>query len=154
MQLGNMFHCEIHLRLFELPGVFIAALEHMRRKCLSGTYGDFIHGKMWQNFNFEQTTSIVMPYILYFDDFETANVLGSRAGVHKLGSVYSCLKCFPPRINSQLKNLLLVLLFFSQDRSQSGNEAIFDILVKEINFIRHNGICINVRGTEYKVRER
>jgi len=60
------------------------------------------------------------------------NPLGSCAGVHKLGVVYACLKCFSPRFNAQLKYIFLALLLHSDDRSVFGSDAIFQSLVEEI----------------------
>jgi len=33
-----------------------------------------------------------LQILLYYDDFETANPLGSKKGIHKLGCVYFTLK--------------------------------------------------------------
>ncbi len=52
---------------------------------------------------------------LYYDDFETANPLGSKKGIHKLGCVYFILRNLPPKINSVLMNIHLVALFHSED---------------------------------------
>ena len=90
--------------------------------------------------------------MLYFDDFETVNPLGSRAGVHKLGAVYACLKCFSPRFNSQLKNLFLTLTFHSEDRTLYGSECVFRSLVEEIKFLQQQGICVNASGMTYEIQ--
>jgi hypothetical protein len=82
-------------KFFLLPGVLHMALSYVTRS-QAESYADFIDGRLWKEMISCQTdNSIILPYMLYFDDFETANPLGSRAGVHKLGSIYACLKCFP-----------------------------------------------------------
>lgn len=48
---------------------------------------------------------------LYYDDFETANPLGSKKGIHKLGCVYFILRNLPPKLNSVLMNIHLETLF-------------------------------------------
>jgi len=78
--------------------------------------------------------------------------LGSRAGVYKLGAVYACLKSFPPRFNSQLKNLFLTLLLYSDDRSVYTNEAILRKLVEEIKSLQEAGIRLNVAGQQCEIR--
>ncbi len=35
---------------------------------------------------------------LFYDDFETANVLGPKKGLHKLGAIYFTLRNFPPNL--------------------------------------------------------
>ncbi|KAI7808364.1 hypothetical protein IRJ41_002977 [Triplophysa rosa] len=44
---------------------------------------------------------------LFYDDFETANPLGSKKGIHKLGAIYFTLRNFPPVFNSSLVNIHL-----------------------------------------------
>ncbi len=106
---------------------------------------DFIDGNKWKSYNITQSPNIlVLPLIIYFDDFETVNCLGSRRGMHKLGSVMACLKCFHPQFNSQLKNLFLTLLFYSENRAVYGNENIFRPLVEEIKFLQRHGIIIKL----------
>jgi len=35
----------------------------------------------------------VLPLFMYFDDFESGNVLGSHSGIHKVGAVYVSIPC-------------------------------------------------------------
>jgi hypothetical protein len=71
--------------------------------------------------------------------------------VHKLGAVYAALKCLPPKFNSQLQNLFLVLLFYADDRVKFGNEAIFSILIDDINNLRTKGVEICIEGKKYQL---
>lgn len=47
---------------------------------------------------------------LFYDDFVTANPLGSKRGVHKLGGIYFPLRNFSPRLNSSLVNITFVCI--------------------------------------------
>lgn len=51
---------------------------------------------------------------LFYDDFETANPLGSKRGIHKLGAIYFTLRNFSPKY-SRLLNIHLVTWFHAQD---------------------------------------
>ncbi|KAF0769830.1 Uncharacterized protein FWK35_00006347 [Aphis craccivora] len=52
-----------------------------------------------------QPNKIILPYFLYFDDYETNNPLGTHAGLKKLGAVYiSFTPCFLPEFSSSLNN--------------------------------------------------
>jgi hypothetical protein len=145
--LRKVFH-----RLFQLPGVLGTALAFMSQS-KSGIYSDFKDGKLWKDMVLRDTgKEIFFPYMLYFDDFETANPLGSRAGIHKLGSIYACLKCFPPKYNSKLKNLFLSLLFYTVDRTEFGNESVFGVLLDEIKYLQNTGITVDVLGCSYVIR--
>lgn len=132
-------------KFLQLPGVFKESVAYMA-KAWSETYTDFVDGLLWKEVASEWTEQdINFSYMLYFDDFEAVNPLGSLAGVHKLGSIlYACLKCFLTKFNSKLKNLFLALLFYSADRTHFGNEAFFGILIDEINYLRNVGISVDV----------
>lgn len=145
---------KIFQAFFQLPGVIAITKQYLRDTDQhSEAVHDFIHGTLWNSYSVEQTdTELFVPYMLYFDDFETANPLGSRKGVHKLGAVYACLKCFPSRYNSQLKNLFLTLLFYSQDRVTFGDEVVFRTLVEEVKLLMHTGINLTVGNIEYHIK--
>lgn len=49
----------------------------------------------------EIENKIALPLLIYFDDFEVDNPLGSHAGIHKLGGVYVSLPFLPPHYVSQ-----------------------------------------------------
>lgn len=72
------------------------------------------------------------------------NPLGSKSGVHKLGAVYMTLPTIPNPHQSSLKNIFLALLFHSSDRQKFGNNIIFRPLIDELNFLRDNGIDIEI----------
>lgn len=99
-----------------MPDVLQTALEYVNLSRESKSFEDFIDGQFWRDIKDEDHSDsnadrMVFPYMLYCDDFETGNPLGSRAGVHKLGAVHAALTCLPPKIDSRLQNLFLVLLF-------------------------------------------
>lgn len=35
-----------------------------------------------------QSRKIILPLLVYFDDYEPGNPLGIHAGVHKIGAIY------------------------------------------------------------------
>lgn len=52
---------------------------------------------------------------IFYDDFEVTNPLGSKHGVHKVGSIYFVLRNQSPTINSAIKNIHLLALFHTED---------------------------------------
>lgn len=53
---------------------------------------------------------------LFYDNFETANVLGPKKGLHKLGAIYFTLIFYvSPTFNSSLMNIHLCALIHAQD---------------------------------------
>ena len=76
-------------------------------------------------------------------EFETANPLGSKKGIHKLGCIYFILRNLPPKYNSVLMNIHVVALFHSQDLKTYGLDLIDDILkplVDDLKILETQGI--------------
>ncbi|XP_022821285.1 uncharacterized protein LOC111352853 isoform X1 [Spodoptera litura] len=136
---------------FSLKGIlvetlnFIKSLQNNSLKSNSAIE-NFIQGSYWQSVMQRHKNKIVMPLFLYFDDYETGNVLGSRAGQHKLGAVYISLPCLPAYRSSSLKNIFLFLLFHSADRVTFGNKVIFRCVIDELNYLADAGIEFAVPG--------
>ncbi|KAJ0069992.1 hypothetical protein NL108_018603 [Boleophthalmus pectinirostris] len=79
---------------------------------------------------------------LFFDEFETANPLGSKHGIHKIGCIYFILRNFPPKINSALMNIHLISLFHSDDIKKYGINAILEPLLSDLKVLETQGINV------------
>lgn len=110
---------------------------------------NFIQGSVWKEKQIEHGSQCVLPIFLFFDDYEVGNPLGSHSGIHKLGAVYISIPCLPPHIQSTLKTIFLALIFHSADRQKFGNSIIFKPLIDELNFLKEQGIDIEIDG-EFK----
>lgn len=77
---------------------------------------------------------------LYYDDFETANPLGSKLSVHKVGALYFVLRNLPPKLNSVLMNINLVALFHAEDVKKCGFDPILQPLIDDIKILESHGI--------------
>lgn len=51
--------------------------------------GDFCDGKLLKNHELFKHSPNALQIVVYFDEVEACNPLGSHAGVHKLGNMYS-----------------------------------------------------------------
>lgn len=140
---------------FSLDGVLIETLNYMNilnnRDSPDAAIENFIQGSYWKNVIHRYGDNIVMPLFMYFDDYETGNVLGSRSGQHKLGAVYIALPCLPPHRSSMLNHIFLILLFHSSDRMLFGNQVIFQCVIDELNYLSENGIDFDVPGFKGKI---
>ncbi|KAF4531567.1 hypothetical protein B566_EDAN013571 [Ephemera danica] len=145
---------------FELPDVFETSLKFCREAISTSTpIYSLLQGTLWRNVLKNFAGKVVFPILLYFDDFETGNPLGSRAGVHKLGAVYFSLPCLPQYLLTKLNNIFLALLFHSQDRESNSdtdnkkrNKFIFNRLINELNFLSQKGIDISLKnGRKQKI---
>ena len=82
----------------------------------------------------------VLPYVLYYDEIECGNPLGSHKGSSKIGPVYFALRCFPPYVYSELKHIFVCCLF------PSTNKAYLNVVVEklylEINELSSVGLVL------------
>lgn len=85
-----------------------------------------------------------MPLFLYYDDFEAGNSLGAHAGVDKLGGIYTSIPCFPTQYQSSLFAIFHALLFYSKDREEFGNFAVFRPLIEEVQFLETEGVDLQL----------
>ncbi len=63
---------------------------------------DFCDGSYFKNHPLFSKQQNALQIQLFNDDFESANPLGSKQGIHKSGAIYFILRNFPPKINSSL----------------------------------------------------
>ncbi|XP_023817614.1 uncharacterized protein LOC111948487 isoform X1 [Oryzias latipes] len=77
---------------------------------------------------------------LFYDEFETANPLGSKKGIHKLGGIYFTLRNFPPKLNSSLVNIHLCALFHAQDIKTYGFNTILEPIISDLKVLETCGI--------------
>ena len=74
------------------------------------------------------------PFVLFFDELETGNALGSKKGIHKLGFIYASLKCFPPYVYSKLNNIYTIAALPSQAMNYLGD--VLSVIIEEINALQ------------------
>lgn len=94
----------------------------------------------------------ILPLILYFDDFESGNALGSHAGQYKLGAVYVSIGTVPPDKQSRLENIFLAQLFYSNDRNVFGNKALFKNIIEELKFLEEAGTPAQLPDQSVKIK--
>ena len=113
----------------------------------SDTLCNIIQGKLWkENIAPKFRDKVVLPLILYFNDYETNKELGTHIEVHKLGAIYCKIACFPLEYQSSLENIFLVNLFHSTDKA-FGNANIFRKVLNELKYLEDIGIIV-VAGNE------
>ena len=91
-----------------------------------------------------------LSLILYNDDIELANPLGSRAGVHKLLMFYMSVHGTPA---SKLCDIHLVLTCYSTDVKQHGLDKILAPLIADLERLK-DGVPVYVGGRVRTLRAR
>ena len=69
---------------------------HIPSSNFSDLYSDFCDGSYFKSNQLFSSCPHALQIQVYYDDFETANPIGSKAGLHKLGCLYFTLRNLPP----------------------------------------------------------
>ena len=88
------------------------------------------------------------PYVLFFDELELNNPLGSKKGIHKLGFLYATMRCFPPHMYSDLYHIFLYMIIPHVNRTK-WDEAL-SFVVNEMKDLFVKGIELN--NVQYRFR--
>jgi hypothetical protein len=134
---------EIFSKFFEKPGVLQLILDYIS-SFKENVVKNVMQTKFWLEKiqNLDQSSTLYLPLLIYFDDLEVLNALGSHSGMYKLGATYVQLACLPEHLQSKVMTIFLALLFFSDDRKRFGNERIFRPFINEINKLFEEGILV------------
>lgn len=141
-------------KMFEMDGLLEAKMSNMSYlQSQKDVYVNFVHGSLWKDqiARFDKTDGIVLPLVVYYDDVETGNALGSHSGENEVGVVNATCPCLPPSFSSKLDRILVTDIFYSHDRKTYGNEKIFAKLISELQYLGETGIKIVVNGKSYKI---
>lgn len=91
----------------------------------------------------KKKNEIHIPLVLYYDDFEVNNPLGSHCTIHKLSALYVSIPVLPKKYASLLNCIFLFALFHASDRKQFGNKAIFEKPIRYLNMLKSEGIQVS-----------
>lgn len=153
---GDKFHCvPVTQQIVPIDKVLkkFLSFDHILKEILD--YKDYlsnfsvplvniIQGTVWKSKQFVDSIDILnFPLVLYCDDFEVNNPLGSHAGIQKLCGVYLSLPFLPPKLVSQLSNIFILSVFHASDRATYGNGLIFRSIIDQLNLLSRNGVEVN-----------
>lgn len=144
----------------ELPGVFTEIVTYQQHLLEEYSLNEnpiirnIIQASLWQEMMATKSDDdiISVPLILYYDDFETGNPLGSHAERYKLGAVYVYIATIPPNKSCRLENVFLAQLFYSDDRSHFSNDLVFQNIIEELKFLEEVGITVILPNKNVKVQ--
>ena len=104
--------------------------------------GEFSRGHVF----FSNSRNIAL--LLYTDDCEIVNPLGSKAGMHKIGVIYCTILNLPRKFRSSLCNCFLVALYNASDVKTYGFDSILQPLVENIQELERERIHISTDAIE------
>lgn len=100
-------------------------------------------GTYLQNNVLYKTKKYFLQLQIYYDDFETANPIGSKATCHKMGAIYFTIKNLPVYYNSTLENIYLLALFYTNDLDEIKLNSILRPIVDDLKILESDGIIVN-----------
>lgn len=143
---------KVFQKLFEIPDVFDKTLSYYQSLRSNKTIiENFVQGSLWEDISSQFTDKIVYPLFLFFDDYETNNVLGTHRGLSKCGAIYVTIPCLPPDMQSKLDNIFLFLLFNSLDRQMFQNRIVLQKAIVELHYLQTEGITIKHKDGKKQV---
>lgn len=144
---GQKLSIKTKLKLFlELPNVYheIESYIIQESNTNDSVLSSVIHGQLWKNIEKKYENKVFFPLLLFYDDFEPCNPLGSRAVAYKIGAVYITLSCMPPKYASSLENIFLAQLSYTSDREFYGNYKVFSNLIQDLKTLEVDGINVSI----------
>lgn len=124
-------------RFLSMKGVLTETLKNIRTlDQYDESVVNLLQAKAWKTkcAQYQQSINeLHLPIIVYFDDMEVNNPLGSHASIHKLGAVYISLPFLPRKYSSLLNCILMLSLFHASDKVSLGNRMIFGKVVDTLN---------------------
>ncbi|KAL5241878.1 hypothetical protein ACI65C_009288 [Semiaphis heraclei] len=131
-------------KYFEAPDVFDSFMEHHNSLNTESDMTNFINTQLWKEkiSLINKGDSILIPYFLYFDDFEINNPLGSHSS--SVLGVYYSFPSAPEFLRYSLNSIFVAALFNTKDVKSIGNDNTFFKLVEEINELEN--IDVNIRS--------
>ena len=87
-----------------------------------------------------------LSLILYVDDIELANPLGTTRKVHKLCAVYWLLANVPSKYRSSLHVIQLALLCKVPDLQRCGYQSVLSPLLRDLHTLEQDGVFIETLG--------
>ncbi|XP_066600979.1 uncharacterized protein [Prorops nasuta] len=140
----------VFTKFLQLPGIFGSILSYIKEIRQSRSVYSILQGEVWPKIE-QKFDNIVLPLILYYDEFEVNNPLGTHRGINKLGAVYCSIACIPPAYSSVLENIFLVQLHNANDHKNLGNKIIFSNIIEQLVQLETDGIYIDISGSSQKV---
>lgn len=118
-------------------------------------FKSLLQGEVWKRIKNQFAEKVVFPLVLYFDDVEINNPLGTHRGVKKLGALYYFIASIPYEYSSKLENIFLAQIHrtinHTDFQGQLQNNVIFANVIEQIIDLERNGITVNILGEQKQV---
>lgn len=127
----------------------LIANEYVKEMVAEGLYSNdistlksFNNGSLFKSCDFFIQKPDALQFILYYDELEVCNPLGSKAGLQKLGLFYMVLGNIPSKYRSCLKMINLLAIVKASYVKTYGMDKILEPIVDDLKDFE-NGVQIN-----------
>jgi hypothetical protein len=111
-----------------------------------GHYTSHQDGLYFQKNNLLSSLELSLPILLYIDDIEIANPLGTSRKIHKLCSVYWVLADLPLKYRSALHVIQLAAICKVPDVQKYGYKTVLRPLLQDLCTLEQDGVFIESLG--------
>lgn len=141
---GTMLEIEFMLEhIFSLPNLLKATLQNMEELSKQTKICNFVNGSVWNEIKSLYVEKTVIPYNLYFDDFEPDNPLGSHKAENAIGAFYIGFPTMPQFLCSRLLNIFPVMFIKTKLLKDFSTDKCLQDLVNVLVKLEEEGIIIN-----------
>ncbi|XP_070406635.1 uncharacterized protein [Nothobranchius furzeri] len=131
-------------------------LQNQKQSNASNVYRSLHDGSVFKENEFFSGEELRLPLILYTDDFEVCNPLGTSRKKHKVTAVYWVFADIPATLRSTLNSIHLAILCKADDVKQYGYPKVLEPLLKDLKTFENEGIFVSslgkvVKGTVFAV---
>lgn len=95
--------------------------------------------------------SRALRIVLYYDEIEIVNPIGTKTIIHKLSIFYYTIQNFPAYFNCKLENIQILAICYALDVKKYGYSEILKPFIIELNQLE-DGIVIDIRSTAREMR--
>lgn len=122
----------------------------------SPIYRSLHDGLHLSNNCFFSDEEVKLPLILYIDDFEVCNPLGTSRKKHKVTAVYWVFADIPATLRSTLTSIYLAILCKADDVKHYGYPTVLEPLLRDLKCLEDDGVFVPslgkvVKGTVFSV---
>ncbi|XP_039905983.1 uncharacterized protein LOC120745310 [Simochromis diagramma] len=128
----------------------IAVEAFSRCSSSTGHFESIFDGTCFKDNDFYAVEETRLSIIIYVDEFEVCNPLGTSRKKHKITAVYWVLANLPLRLQSALTSIQLALLCKSVDVKQFEYKVVLDPLLKDLVTLEQEGVFISCLGRNIK----
>jgi hypothetical protein len=118
--------------------------------CEAGVMYDICDGSIYRNDEYFKEHPDALVLILYHDELEVCNPLGSKAGTHKVDMFYYTVANFGPKFRSKVAAVRLLAIANANLVKKYGIQSIMKPIIEDINIL-HGGVPMEINGVERQV---